>query len=124
VDPLREVEREVRERELRLFAESERRAFQDRERRAFQESARAFQDREREVQKPERRTVVITGRGAERTPVARPGATRSRPPVPRYERAGFRPDRVAMWAVLLGLVLVLIAATSSHAAVLAHALAR
>jgi hypothetical protein len=39
-----------------------------------------------------------------------------------HERPGFRPDRAAMWAVLLGLLLVLVAATSSHAAVLAHAM--
>jgi hypothetical protein len=28
-----------------------------------------------------------------------------------------RPDRIALWAVLLGILLVLVAATSSHAAV-------
>jgi hypothetical protein len=27
-----------------------------------------------------------------------------------------RPDRIALWAVLLGILLVLVAATSSHAA--------
>jgi hypothetical protein len=27
-----------------------------------------------------------------------------------------RPDRIALWAVLLGVLLVLVAATSSHAA--------
>ena len=65
-----------------------------------------------------RRTVYITGRGAERNlPVARPTLR-------RHEREGFRPDRVAMWAVLLGLLLILVAATSAHAAVLAHQLAR
>jgi hypothetical protein len=78
---------------------------------------------------PGRRTVTIRGRGSERyTP---PSHGRSRRPSERaYERAGFRPDKVAMWAVLMGLVLVLAAATSSHAAVLsavhalhAHALA-
>jgi hypothetical protein len=43
--------------------------------------------------------------------------------LPRHERAGFRPDRAAMWAVLLGVILMLAAATSSHAATLAaHAL--
>jgi hypothetical protein len=35
----------------------------------------------------------------------------------RHERAGFRPDRVAMWAVFLGVLLMLGAAASSHAAV-------
>ena len=33
-----------------------------------------------------------------------------------YERAGFQPDRTAMWAVLLGILLVLVAVTTSHAA--------
>ncbi|MBV8955852.1 MAG: hypothetical protein JO179_17070 [Solirubrobacterales bacterium] len=61
-----------------------------------------------------RRTITIQGRGAERS---RPSPTR-RPHVRRrHERHGFRPDRAAMWAVLLGVVLVLVAATSSHAAV-------
>jgi hypothetical protein len=72
---------------------------------------------------PGRRTVTIRGRGSERyTPPAR-GRGR-RPSERAYERPGFRPDKVAMWAVLMCLVLVLVAATSSHAAVLsaAHAL--
>jgi hypothetical protein len=56
-----------------------------------------------------RRTVTIRGQ------VARPAPRR--PPRRRYERAGARPDKIAMWAVLLGLLLVLVAATSSHAAV-------
>ena len=37
------------------------------------------------------------------------------------ERRGRKPDRIAMWAVLLGLALAAVAATSSHAAVLSHA---
>jgi hypothetical protein len=61
-----------------------------------------------------RRTVYITGRGAERNlPVARPTLR-------RHERAAFKPDRTAMWAVLLGLLLILVAATSAHAAVVAQ----
>jgi hypothetical protein len=40
-----------------------------------------------------------------------------------YDQALARPDRIAMWAVLLGIVLLLAAATSSHAAVLAHVVA-
>ncbi len=49
-------------------------------------------------------TVTITGRAPRATrsatgPAPRP---RSATPVPRHERSGFRPDRVAMWAVLLG----------------------
>jgi hypothetical protein len=64
---------------------------------------------------PERRTIVIKGRGAERY---RSMPERRRPAQRRHERAGFRPDRAAMWAVLLGLVMILVAATSSRAATL------
>jgi hypothetical protein len=64
---------------------------------------------------PGRRTVTIRGRGDERLVPGRPRGRRRAPERP-YERAGFRPDRVAMWAVMLGLLLVLVAATSSHAA--------
>ena len=67
---------------------------------------------------PGRRTVHIQGRGTERYSG---GYERRRPVRRAHERDGFRPDRAAMWAVLLGLVLVLVAATSSHAAVLHHA---
>jgi hypothetical protein len=62
---------------------------------------------------PGRRTVTIRGRGAERN-LPLPGSSRRRPPRRRYERAGFKPDRVAMWAVLLGLLLVLVAVASAH----------
>jgi hypothetical protein len=66
---------------------------------------------------PGRRTVAIRGQGAERyTP-----RTTRRPPERRHERAGFRPDRAALWAVLLGVMLIIAAATSAHAATL-HAL--
>ena len=59
-----------------------------------------------------RRTVVIRGHGAERNlPVARPTLR-------RHERPGFRPERAALWAVMLGLLLILVAATSAHAAIL------
>jgi hypothetical protein len=61
---------------------------------------------------PARRTVKIQGRGAERN-LPWPDPTR-RPPRRPYERHGFRPDRVAMWAVLLGLMLVLVAVLSAH----------
>jgi hypothetical protein len=60
-----------------------------------------------------RRTVTIRGRGAERN-LPWPDATRRRPPRRAYERAGFKPDRVAMWAVLLGVLLVLVAVMSAH----------
>ena len=59
-----------------------------------------------------RRTVTITGRGAERyNPRLEPGA-RPRPQRRRHERSDFRPDRAAMWAVLLCLALVLLAAAT------------
>jgi hypothetical protein len=52
-----------------------------------------------------RRTVVITGRGAERYA---PGSRRRQASELRFhERSGFNPDRTAMWAVLLGLALLL-----------------
>jgi hypothetical protein len=66
--------------------------------------------------------VTIRGRGAEGDLGWSPYSSRRRPALPAHERSGFRPDRAAMWAVFLGLLLVLVAATSSHAAVLAHAI--
>jgi hypothetical protein len=69
---------------------------------------------------PERRTVVIRGRGAERDLTWTAHQNRRRPTRPRHQRPGFKPDRAALWAVLLGLLLVLVAATSSHAALRTH----
>ena len=63
---------------------------------------------------PERRTITITGRGADRGWTPQPARRRPR------DHSGRKPDRVAMWAVLLGLALAIGAATSSHAAVLSH----
>ena len=68
---------------------------------------------------PARRTITITGHGADRTyGVRRRDGHRHR------DRGGHqRPDRIAMWAVLLGIALAIGAATSSHAATLStHAL--
>ena len=64
-----------------------------------------------------RRTITIQGRPAERYSST---AQRRRPARRPHEREGFRPDRAAMWAVFLGFILVLVAATSSHAATLTH----
>ena len=58
-----------------------------------------------------RRTVTIRGHGAESNLPARPALR-------RHERPGFRPDRAALWAVILGVVLILVAAASAHAAML------
>ncbi len=69
---------------------------------------------------PGRRTVTIRGQVADRYATPRPSSRRR--PQRRYERSGFRPDRAAMWAVLLGVMLILAAVTSAHAATL-HALA-
>jgi hypothetical protein len=71
---------------------------------------------------PGRHTVTIRGQGAEGYASrngTRPSTAQRHSQVRRHERAGFRPDRVAMWAVLLGVTLMLMAAVSSHAAVLA-----
>ena len=70
-----------------------------------------------------RQTVTITGQGAEGYATRR--GTRSstaqrHQAIRRHERDGFRPDRVAMYAVMLGVMLMLAAAVSAHAAVLAH----
>src|SRR5206468_8516596 len=67
-----------------------------------------------------RRTVTIRGQVADRYVGA--GTTGRRRPERRYERSGFRPDRAALWAVVLGLLLILAAVTSAHAATL-HAVA-
>jgi hypothetical protein len=71
---------------------------------------------EMESEAPTRRTITITGRGAERWEPSR----RHTPARPKRQRRGGRPDRIAMWAVLLGVAMAIAAATSSHAAMLAH----
>ncbi len=72
---------------------------------------------------PARRTVTIRGRGAERE-LAFPSYDRARRPATRrHERPGFQPDRTAMWAVMLGVLLVLVACASAHAASLPRAVA-
>ncbi|HSD79138.1 MAG TPA: hypothetical protein VLB47_00705, partial [Solirubrobacteraceae bacterium] len=67
---------------------------------------------------PARRTVRITGRTV---PAPRPldvpaGGARRRAPRARSATVAHRPDRIAMWAVVLGFLLIAVAATSSHAA--------
>ncbi len=68
---------------------------------------------------PGRRTVTIRGQVADRYAPARSPSSRRRPER-RYERTGFRPDRAALWAFLLGVMLILAAVTSAHAATLTH----
>lgn len=70
-----------------------------------------------------RRTVSIRGHGAEGYTTrngTRASTAERHLQLPRHERSGFQPDRIAMWAMLLAMVMVLIAAASSHAAVLAQ----
>jgi hypothetical protein len=67
---------------------------------------------------PARRTVQITGRTVAAPSLPRLVEVERRRPVRRpTERVGPRPDRIALWAVLLGFFLILVAATSSNAAV-------
>ncbi len=79
-------------------------------------SARSFDDEPLTGGVPGRRTITITGRGAERYGSSTYARRRSQRPL--HERPGFQPDRFAMWAVLLCILLLLVAATSSHAAML------
>jgi hypothetical protein len=59
----------------------------------------------------ERRTVRITGQTV-------PPPRRRRPPA--SARLSGRPDRLALWAVLLGLVLIAMAAATAHGATPQH----
>jgi hypothetical protein len=75
---------------------------------------------------PGRRSVEITGhtedvyvprrsRDSDWAPLNVPARS-------RLESPSFHPDRAAMWAIFLGLLLILVAAASAHAAVVAVAL--
>ena len=59
------------------------------------------------MQPGERRTITITGN---------PDPVRSRRRSPAQAQIAARPDRVALWAVVLGLFLVAVAAGTAHAA--------
>ena len=58
-----------------------------------------------------RRTVVIRGQATGHAPL--PTTRRQRPPRSAVERLGPRPDRIAAWAVALGILLIVIAFLSS-----------
>lgn len=66
---------------------------------------------------PARRTVEIRGRTVPAPAV--PRADRRRAPRRAVERVGPHPDRLALWALLMGLVLILVAVTTADAATLA-----
>ncbi len=69
-----------------------------------------------------RRTVVIRGQiapraGGTESRLHAPGPARRRPPRRPSERiAGTRPDRAALWAVMMGVFLILVAVLSAHGA--------
>ena len=78
-----------------------------------------------------RRTVTITGRPGSAAPVRRlhdvsdsvpaprprvVAIQRRRPARPVTERMSARPDRIALWAFLMGLFLVAVTVLSSHGA--------
>jgi len=69
---------------------------------------------------PARRTVEIRGRTvpAPAVPPRTVEPDRRRPPRRPVERVGARPDRVAMWALLMGIVLILVAVGTADASVL------
>lgn len=70
---------------------------------------------------PARRTVEIRGRTMPAPAVPRSvEIERRRPPRRPIERVGARPDRVAMWALLMGIVLILVAVGTADASALAH----
>ena len=66
---------------------------------------------------PARRTVEIRGRTVPAPAV--PRTDRRRSPRRAVERVGPHPDRLALWALLMGLVLILVAVTTADAATLA-----
>ena len=68
----------------------------------------------------ERRTIEIRGHAVPAPPVPRlVEVERRRPPRRSAERVGTRPDRVAAWALVMALVLILVAVGSADAAVAA-----
>jgi hypothetical protein len=64
------------------------------------------------VHTPERRTVQITGRPVSAMRLVE--VERRRPARSPMERVGPRPDRIAMWAVLMGVFLCVVALSTAH----------
>ena len=62
---------------------------------------------------PERRTVQITGRAAAPARPRLVEVDRRRPARRPVDRIAHSPDRIAMWAAVLGFLLILVAAASS-----------
>lgn len=60
---------------------------------------------------------MIRGQVAPPAAPPRPGPARRRPPRRPSERiAGTRPDRAALWAVMMGVFLILVAVMTAHGA--------
>jgi hypothetical protein len=76
--------------------------------RRFQRAAERSTTQPRPAPEPERRTVTITGQPT----LPRP----RRRFVAQQEQLVAKPDRVALWAFLLGMFLVLVAAVTANAA--------
>ncbi|HVL31802.1 MAG TPA: hypothetical protein VM299_06160 [Solirubrobacteraceae bacterium] len=69
---------------------------------------------------PGRRTVEVRGRTVPAPAVPRSvELDRRRPPRRAAERVGSHPDRLAFWALLMGLVLILVAVSTADAATVA-----
>jgi hypothetical protein len=66
---------------------------------------------------PASRTVTVTGNPGGMSAAI----TRRRPPRTTTDRIGHRPDRIVLWAVLLGAVLIILAITSADSHAAAHA---
>lgn len=61
-----------------------------------------------------RRTVVIRGQAAPPPRVSAGPARRRRPRRPSERIAGTRPDRAALWAVMMGVFLIVVALVTAH----------
>jgi hypothetical protein len=65
----------------------------------------------------ERRTITIRGQVTPPRVPSMTGPARRRPPRRPSERiTGTRPDRAALWAVLMGVFLILVAVMTAHGA--------
>jgi len=69
---------------------------------------------------PARRTIEIRGRPVPAPAVPRVELDRRRPPRRAVQRVGPHPDRLALWALLMGLMLILVAVGTADASVLAR----
>lgn len=80
-----------------------------------QASSRGEGERDTGTRMAERRTITIRGQvGPPPRPYASAAARRRPPRRPSERIAGSRPDRAALWAVLMGLFLILVAVMTAH----------